>query len=390
MPKQVPSDHTVPPLSIWRPVIAFTVSAIVFFSAIALAGVPLHEVAMRFDGASYCGIADDGYEYASGLRSNLAFFPAYPLMVRLMSRYTPLSTVVAALLLANTATLLSLVAVEYYNAIRRPFLQTSLLTSPAMLMALYPTAFFFHLAYSEATFVLLLSLFLVALRKNVPLLVLAVICGAGTAVRPVGVAMVPVVIWRAWLSERSLAYRIVTVLVACSGLAAFMLYQQVVFGDCLVFARTQQYYSTWPAIGGVDKIVSLMSLEPLWSTYLPGTWFYWKRFGSVSPTCSLQFANPILFVVAVSLVAYGWRRSWLSREEIILAALLPGIPYVTRAYEMTFNSQGRFCAVVVPMFIVASNWLGERSIVTQALILASLLAFYAHYCVLFARGAYFF
>jgi hypothetical protein len=149
-------------------------------------------------------------------------------------------------------------------------------------------------------------------------------------------------------------------------LGAYMVYQQVVFGDCLAFTRTQQYYSTWPAIGGVDKAVSLISLEPLWSTYLPGTWFYWRRFGSVSPACSLQFANPIVFVVAVSLVSYGWRRSWLSREEIILAALLLGIPYVTRAYEITFNSQGRFCAVVVPMFIVASNWLGERSNVTQA------------------------
>jgi hypothetical protein len=107
-----------------------------------------------------------------------------------------------------------------------------------------------------------------------------------------------------------------------------------------------------------DKIIALMTFEPLWSVYVPRSDAYWANtVKSIEAPFNLQAANPVYFLIAVALVAYGAWRRWLNVYEVILSAGLILIPYETRAYEMCMASQGRFMAAVFPTYIVMGHLL---------------------------------
>ena len=52
---------------------------------IAFAGDGLLDGLVRYDSGWYYGIAKGGYVWSPGIQSNVAFFPAYPLAVRVAS-----------------------------------------------------------------------------------------------------------------------------------------------------------------------------------------------------------------------------------------------------------------------------------------------------------------
>jgi hypothetical protein len=72
------------------------------------------------------------------------------------------------------------------------------------------------------------------------------------------------------------------------------------------------------------------------------------------------FWNPILFVGAFALVLLGASKGWLSGPETILGAGLLAIPYITRAYEMSMASHGRFAAIVLPAYLVVGRILRSQ------------------------------
>ena len=55
-------------------------------------------------------------------------------------------------------------------------------------LALFPTSFFMRMVYTESLFLFLVLLTFVAMQRNWPLAVIAVIAGTATATRSVGVA----------------------------------------------------------------------------------------------------------------------------------------------------------------------------------------------------------
>ena len=112
---------------------------------------------------------------------------------------------------------------------------------------------------------------------------------------------------------------------------------------------------SWPA-----KLRSLAMLEPIWGVYMPGSRRYWANISVRSgPLFSLYFWNPILFVLAGVLLAWGGWKRWLTGSELVLGAGLLAIPYVTRSYEMSMGGHGRFAAVVVVNYLAIGRILGR-------------------------------
>jgi hypothetical protein len=72
---------------------------------------------------------------------------------------------------------------------------------------------------------------------------------------------------------------------------------------------------------------------------------------------SIQFANALVFVGTALAVSYGVMKRWLNEYETVLAVLLIGIPYVTRAYEAAMLSQARYMCVVIPAYVVIARGL---------------------------------
>ena len=373
---------------------------IILHPADALSTMP--NALARWDGQLYRSIVSGGYIYNPAKGSRIAFFPGYPLAARWIARSLGLSDVAALLAVSNVCFLIALLAAAAYLPRRNAPLNDDrarprrvgipLSQSYAIIaIAVMPTSFFFRMAYSESMFLAAVILAMVAMKRNWPLVAIALAVGLSTAIRPVGIGLLLPFGWH--MRQRSASRyewagrAMILGPLACWGLLAFMLFQYLRFHQPFAFALTQANWRIRPPGTFADKALSLSSWQPLWGVYLEDSWGYWRAVcRPANPFFNLQFANPIYFIATAGLVAVGAWRRWLSAEELLLSAALIAIPYATRAYEMCMASQGRFAAVVFPVYIV----IGELLSRVPAIVVMSILSFSAFlmaaYAALFAAG----
>jgi hypothetical protein len=69
-------------------------------------------------------------------------------------------------------------------------------------LALFPTSFFMRMVYTESLFLFLILLVFVGMQRKWPLAVIAIIAGAATATRSVGVALLVPFAWHVWEREK--------------------------------------------------------------------------------------------------------------------------------------------------------------------------------------------
>ena len=349
----------------------------------------------KWDGEWYKQIADDGYSFDRQKRSNIAFFPAFPLTGREIAWITGWRTDLALVLVAHLALALTFVVFAAYVHLRCASGPPALGVLILLAFGLWPTTFFFRMAYTESMFLLVAVLVLFGLERRWPLFGLAILVGAATAMRPVGVALLPPLVLAAWgrsASKAEFALKVPMVLaVGCWGLALFMTYQAATFGDGLAFVQAQRHWRFRKPLPVVERAKALATLEPFVAVFDPASHCYWpNKFHDPSPFFSLRLANPIYFALSVVLIGVGAWRNWLSRFELLLAGGLLFIPYVTRAHEMCMCSMGRFAAVAFPIYVVVGNLLFRlpQCVTIAFLVLCGLLM--GGYAALFAAGYAFF
>ncbi|HZZ73790.1 MAG TPA: hypothetical protein VFE24_16175 [Pirellulales bacterium] len=402
----------------------------------------------RYDGQHYKHIVAGGYTYSATHSSEVAFFPVFPLLGRLVMTLTGLGPVGSLLLAANGALAGACVAFAYYASARAEALsgtgcadhvrpvaaksnatlgtdlksgaaesqtappdvtarasesRTTIAGRPkrgppqhvfwcAMLaFGLWPTTMFFRMTYSESTFLAVAILALFGMERKWPLLGIAVLVGLGTATRPVGVALVCpflLCLWRRSSSRSEFVRRLfVFGPLAVGGLLAYMLFQQIEFHNPIAFAQTQEHWNMRPPELKSEKWESLLCWEPIWSVYDPGGVGCWQRFENYLPWyLSLIFANPIYFVGAAGLTAWGCYRQLLTGYEMLLCVSLLAIPYVTRGFEMCMASQGRFAAVVFPLYLLLGRGLARLPRAVAGLVFLAMAGWLVAYAALFGCG----
>lgn len=390
-------------VDIWTGGVAYLLSSVVFFSGFvaglycippavpgANADRSVFQALFHWDAGHYRQIATHGYTYTPGRASDVAFFPLYPLTAAALAGGLALSVSAALLVVASGCHAASFVLLHAYVRVRFPG-QKAMPAACLAAFALYAPTLFFHVPYSEALFVCLSLLTLLAVQHRLPLGLLAVLIGAATATRPVGVCLLALLFaasarrggsrWRQW--GRGACY----VPLGVAGLLGFILWQYKVFGEPWAFLKTQDYWRTQYPVVWPDKLVALLVGEPVWGAFDPASPFYWQRFEHfVPPTLSLIVFNPVAFVGALALWWLGWHARLLTPAELILSALLLGVPYLTKGYDNSMFSMARFTIVVVPLYSVAGKlllgaprWLGVLAALLSG---AQFLAFTA----LFAAG----
>lgn len=356
----------------------------------------LASACVQFDGHHYHEIAERGYSYDPTARSTVAFFPAYPLAARAVAAALGCDMVTALLLTSNCAFLASLVVLARYCAVRRagPAEPTWALWA----LAACPATLFFRMAYAESLLVLTSLLVLYGVARRWPLLPLALCAGLASATRPVGIAVSAAFLWHAIRRPGPWAIRLGRVAlfgpVACWGLAAYMAYQAAAFGDPLAFARTQTHWTYRAPVeqpGPGEKARALARLEPIRGVYDPESGRYWGRTGGADNLLfNFSFWNPLLFGLAAGLVALGTACRWLTGPEAVFGAVALGVPYLTRAYEMSMASHGRFAAVVIPAALVAGRLLASLPPAATAGATAASSALLALWTALYVAGYSFF
>lgn len=155
-----------------RPVVLVVgFAAVITFGALPSSDQPpnprhaLRDLPARFDANWYAGIALDGYhwEHSFERQQNIAFFPAYPMLMRAVGRGTGafderLSRDRQIVRLTWAGLLVSLVAFLfagwYFATLARELVEHDRAGGAMILLAAYPFALFFSAAYTESLFLL--------------------------------------------------------------------------------------------------------------------------------------------------------------------------------------------------------------------------------------------
>ncbi|HVC99032.1 MAG TPA: hypothetical protein VND64_35535 [Pirellulales bacterium] len=343
------------------------------------------------NGRSYAGIVDSGYAYTPGEQSNVAFFPAFPAVAAAIRKLTDLPAVTALLLVSHGC--LAAAFVVLYRYVQSRFRDSPPEFAEIVLLTFgtFPTGFFLRMAYSESLFLLLVLYVLYGIERHWPVAGVALVAGLATAARPVGAALLGPLVLYVWRSRKPTRRRIAELLwslpLGCWGLIAYCAFLSVRFGEPFAFAKAQGEWWVRPEATVPRKLFSLCTLEPLWAVFdtaSPTFWAARDRHGAA--LFSLHAANPLIFVAALLLLAFGCRRRWLSAYEAILAAGLFGIPYLTRAFEMGMAGFGRFTAVVFPLYLVLALIHTQLPRPASAAVHVLAGAYLAFYSALFGAG----
>lgn len=348
-----------------------------------------------WDGEHYVRIADEGYSYDPERMSNVAFYPAFPLLGRAVARLTGWRTEYALLLVAQVSLLGSFIMLGRYVTARTG--EADSVQRTLLAFGLFPTTFYLRMAYTESTFILLAILVLYGMKQRWPVVVLAVLAGAATATRAIGVALAPVLLLHVWErchAESSLRAALLSFTwraillgpLACWGLLGFMAYQQAAFGTPLASVQTQRHWAMRPSLPAAEQILAAASLEPLGDVYdstypCPldrdkrgsGRWF------------SMSLANPLYFVLAVALVVVGGVKGWLDRTEVVFSGLVLAISYFSKGYECCMVSQARYAATAFPTYLVLGRLLARLPVGALGIVCAWSGFLLAAYAALFTR-----
>jgi len=146
---------------------------------------------VRWDAVWYIAIVRDGYD-ATG--RGATFYPGYPIVARAVDRASPLGPTTAALVVSNVSFFGALVVL--YALTRREFSE-QLARRTVVLVAIFPTSFFFLAPYSESLFLLSTLLSFWWARRD--RWVLAGLAGAVAAItRSIGIVLIPCLLLEAF------------------------------------------------------------------------------------------------------------------------------------------------------------------------------------------------
>ncbi|HQR46485.1 MAG TPA: mannosyltransferase family protein [Thermoanaerobaculia bacterium] len=315
----------------------------------------------RWDAGWYISIAEGGYgppPRAFGEETNHAFFPLYPLLMRLLARTTGLETSAAGNLI-SAAALLGAVLL-FAASVRTRWGEERV--RPALLALLaFPTSFFFLAVYTESLFLFLALLAVVAVDRGRPAAAAAAGYLAGLT-RITGVVLAPYLALsslvrsrragRGW--ARALLAATLTGLPPLLGFLTFCAYFEVRFGDPLLFTKAQH---NW----GLEQKTALdgprIIAKTVWGDVTTG------RILHKSPARTLEGVFLLLFaVLALRLLR---EKRWIESLYVLMTIGL--VPFTG-----TLESAGRY---VLPAFpaIAALAGLSARPTLCRALLVLGLL-----------------
>ena len=304
---------------------------------IAFAGDGLLDGLVRYDSGWYYGIAKGGYAWSPGIQSNVAFFPAYPLAVRVVSWATS-DVMVAGMIVTAVCGALFLVGCDVWCR-DRGLDQRARVAAIAVVMT-WPYAWYLYgVVYSDALFLAAAVWAMVAIGRDRA--VWAGLAGAvASAARPTGVAVIAaLVITVLERRRRTPRPRDLGVLLSFGGLGGFMAYLQVRFGRPLLFSEAQREWGqglSWD---------SVLKRQYWWDlTHL--------QHRSLVATLTLQ---AILVVGVVAAVPWVVRRfGWGAGALVVCMVLLPALG------SRDFQGSGRYLLGAFPALIVVGERLSQR------------------------------
>ncbi len=295
----------------------------------------------HFDGVHYLTIIRNGY-VGTGLIQ--AFFPFYPLLVKVVS-LSLLNPIIVGVIISVLSTL---IAVHFLNKLYPKFSKRILL-----LLFSFPTAFYLIMLYTEGLFLLLsIGSYYFAKKNN---WILGSLIGFLTGLtRLQGVLVTILLLVEA--RKQNLGWKnYVLALSPLFGLSLYMAYLWITFGDPLLFVTVQDDFGAQRASGMLIPIltplvryVRILVTVPFWShAYyiavqellftLGGTWLAYRLMRKKEYSFALYSASSILLPTLTGSL------SSMPRYVLVIFPLL---------IELTRTLKGKWFYMVVLIFAI--------------------------------------
>ena len=297
----------------------------------------------RQDAAWFLAIATRGYDPADG---SAAFFPLYPMLIRAVAWLPGIGPLGAALLVSNACFAGALVMLHGLTRLEGMSREAARLT--VLLIAIFPTAFFFLAPYSEGPFLLAsVSAFWFARRDRWGLAALAGALSAST--RSVGLLLVLALgveaVMRSRTDGRSVFPRLLAALAVGIGPLLFLGWWRIAHDDALAPWRAQRNWQR--------------ETQVPWRTVLDAASDAWRQGG-------YWLVDALVVSIVLLAVLAGLRRLRVSYSFYTLASLAVPLVYVWPARPLL--SMPRFVAVIFPAFWVLARAAERHRISTQAIV----------------------
>lgn len=281
------APHVLQPLGVWLLTrfffVLLTYFGVILFNSVLHGPHPsfLHQLLPAWnnpisrggwDTQWYIDIARRGYAWKNPAGTTpTAFFPLYPLLIRLGVIATHRSYLTVALAVSNLA---FLAALWYLWRLARWEFNLPIARRTILYIAVFPTALFFFAGYSESLFLLLTVACFYHLRRRDWLLA-GLLGGLAAATRVTGVLLVLPLVYE-YARDRNFSWRQINVDVASlalvpAGVLAFMLYLAIAVHDPLAFTHSQQawqkIFTPWLWSGFLESLRQIVTVEPPASFY---------------------------------------------------------------------------------------------------------------------------
>ena len=304
---------------------------------------PFWDAFARHDSGWYFDIARRGYDATAavaGGRSNIAFAPVYPLLMRYVGRMlgrAPGDVYLGGIVVSWVAFAIAMVVLYRLAALDLPRRRAE---RAVLLTAIFPFAFFFGAVYTESTFLLFTLLSFYGFRTRH--WAMGGVCGAvATATRVTGIMMWPALAWLAWRAAkptpRDRLAAATALVVATFGFVGYCAYIYNLTGQPFLWATALTRWGTGYHPGGapwtapVDLLHKLLTHPYAFLTSEPMALYD-----------TLYGVTALLFAAAVPFV---WRRFGPAYGLFMVMNLY--VPLSSGAFE----GLGRYCSVLFPAFI---------------------------------------
>lgn len=304
----------------------------------------------NWDGNHYLSIAQNGY-----LGFQYAFFPLYPLLIRILSFLTQ-NYLLSAIIISLVSTFLSIKI--FYRLVSLEFNKEVAFESTSFLL-IFPTSFFLLTAYTEGLFLLLaVSTFYFIKKDN--LMLATLFAALATATRFAGIA----------LSFALLSYAISRfgfkkswfVIFSFSGLIGYSIFQLVQIGDPFYFIEAQKHWQrsfAIPGLGFWETVKSYFTIPGFLNSY------------------PMPLVDLIFSIFGVGMVLRSIR--FLPSHYALYAIISILIPLTTPS----LSSMPRFLLPIFPIFIALSLIKNERVKLIYCAVSLSILVIFS---ALFING----
>lgn len=288
---------------------------------------------LRWDSGWYFSIIHDGYRYSdnASVENSTVFYPLYPLVSYAVKELFHIDGYLALLLVANVA---SLAVVLLMTKFIKDELGDEIALLSVAFFCFFPSSFFLSAGYSESLFLvfILLSLILLSWRKFVWA---AVMAGLSLGARSTGIVMIPVILWEIsrWNGTpwpQRVSYMALCVVLAASGLLAYMAYLGIELGHPFAFAAGQ---AAWHSGTFSDRFISAITFAPF-------------EHSSSKLVGMVRYSLAGLFLFFLVLTLWSFLRLRFAISLYGLGTLM--LPYLTLGITGSMN---RFVLMCVPAFM---------------------------------------